>query len=82
MTYPVGARNQGWLWEHRFKVIAVCLGVIAVEAVPLSLGLAPFPLWLLLAVADIVSLLVLAALLLLWLSKTASNLPRGTEPAI
>lgn len=81
MTNQAGARNRGWLWEHRVKVTAVCLGVIAVDALFQSLGLPPFPLWLPLAAAGIVSILLLTVLLLLWLSTTASNLPRGAEPA-
>jgi len=83
MTYQVGARNRGWLWEHRAAAVAVCLVVITAGSILLSSSLVPFfPFGLLLIAANVIAALVLAVLVLLWLSTTASRLPHGAEPAI
>ena len=80
MTYPVGARNRGWLWEHRVVVTAVCVGVIVSGVTLVGSGFMPFSVDLLLVVANVAALLVLVVLVLLWLSTTASHLPPHAEP--
>jgi len=82
MTYPVGPRNKGWLWEHRAIAAAVCIGVIALGAILAGSGLVPFPVGPLMIVANVVAFLVLVVLVLLWLSTTASGLPHDAKPTI
>ena len=82
MTYPVGAQDRGWLWEHRVMAAAVCLLVIATGSLLLNSGVMPFsPLGLLLIVMNVAAALVVVVLVLLWLSTTASNLPHDAKPA-
>ncbi len=83
MTYSVGARNGGWLWEHRAVAVVVCLVVIVAGVLLLSSGLVPFvPLGMLLIVADVVAFFVVLVLMLLWLSTTASDLPHDAKATI
>lgn len=81
LTYPVGRRDRGWLWEHRGVAAAVCLAVIAAGYLLMSSDTAS-PLRLLLISLDSVAVLVLLALALVWLSATASHLPQDTEPMV
>lgn len=57
--------------------------VIAANAVLVGLGRVPFlPVGVLLLAAGMVAVLVVVDLLLLWLSTTASDLPRDAEPVL
>lgn len=83
MRYEVGARNRGWLWDHRAIVAVVCLSVIAANPVLIGSGLVPFlPIGMLLIAGGMVAALIVVALALLWLSATASDLPDNAEPTI
>lgn len=81
MTYEVGARGRGWLWEHRAVVTVVCLLILIADAILVGSGLVPFlPIGMLLLGVGVVAALVVVALVLLWLSATASDLPYRVEP--
>jgi hypothetical protein len=80
MVYVVKERRKGWLWEHRNPVLAVCfalvvLGTVDQGAASESINLVPFPLDLLLFVAELASILVI-----IWLS-IISRSPRSEAQA-
>lgn len=82
VTYPIGAGDRGWLWAHRAAAAAVCLGVVAVGLALQYLRLVTYPWGTLLVGAMMGSVLVVALLVVLWLSTTPSGLPPDSRPVI
>jgi len=75
MVYVVKERRKGWLWEHRNPVIAMCFAGVFLGMVSESTSLVPFPLNLLVVVAELASVLVI-----IWLSIISAS-PRSQAQA-